>query len=180
MSFLTATLFAAAMQTALTPEACLKTFENGTEPVVSCSIDYRLPDKDRTKLKSMTADVLQDAQCAVALSIDRARFFEGLLKDRVDLEAQPVACQVKTSGNPLDVRFEVAPMIEFADGRAAAAQVRMSNLRGLPSVLNSLMMNFVNSNKGLERAILKAVNGYLDKQKSEASTGEIEETVAPE
>ncbi|MGF1455648.1 MAG: hypothetical protein ACFB6R_09755 [Alphaproteobacteria bacterium] len=161
-------VLASALTTAETPEACLKEFETGTDPMVVCSLSYRLPEKDQSKLQTISANVLQDAQCAVALSVDRASFFEGLLADRLDLTPQPVACQVQTSGDPLDVRFRVAPLIQFEDGRASAAEVRMTDLAGLPSILSNLMVTFVNSNASLERAILKAINGFLDNQEARA------------
>ncbi len=164
-------IFASALQTAETPEACLKAFETGTDPMVMCSLSYRLPEKDQTKLQTISANVLRDAQCAVALAVDRASFFEGLLADRLDLTPQPVACQVQTSGDPLDVRFQVAPLIQFEDGRASSAEVRMTDLTGLPSILSNLMVTFVNSNGSLERAILKAINGFLEKQEAEAEGG---------
>ncbi len=108
-----------------------------------------------------------DARCSVELRLPRALVVEALAGPKVKLELprHQVICEVeRDGGNDTDpVRIELAPKVEFDNGRAKKVRINVKKVDG-PSGIKSLVLTVakVEDTVGLfQRRMLKAVNKFI-------------------
>jgi hypothetical protein len=146
-------------------DGCLRTLTETRVETISCVADYALPAGLREQLAGLTGGAVRDAACRMRVKVQRKTLFEAMLADeRVQLPAQPVACDLATSQQPLQATFTVAPSVWFADGRAVRASPGMADIAGLPPSVGRLLQRWVNESPLIQTAMVNAVNRFLDRQ----------------
>lgn len=108
-----------------------------------------------------------DARCSVQLNLSRGKIVEALTGDRVKFWIPPhtAHCIVEQDGKLQKVTATVAPKIVFENGKATKVWINLINVEGPAAIKATLHAGAqLNDTWGLiHRALLKSVNGYVNK-----------------
>jgi hypothetical protein len=109
-----------------------------------------------------------DARCTVELKLPRSLIIEALAGPKVKLEMprHEVICEVERDKQADPVRIELAPKIEFKDGRARKIWVNVKKVEG-PASIKALvhMVAKVEDTVGLfQKRMLKAANKFIQEK----------------
>jgi hypothetical protein len=106
-----------------------------------------------------------DARCTVELKLPRSMILEALAGPKVKLELprHEVICVVEQDRQADPVRIELAPRIEFDNGRAKKVWVNVKKVDGSTGIKSLiLMVAKVEDTVGLfQKRMLKAVNKFI-------------------
>ena len=109
-----------------------------------------------------------DARCTVELKLPRSMILEALAGPKVKLELprHEVICVVERDKQADPVRIELAPRIEFNDGRAKKVWVNVKKVDGSTGIKSLiLMVAKVEDTVGLfQKRMLKAVNKFIQEK----------------
>jgi len=144
------------------PSSCLAKLQNPSLENIDCTLNFFLDKRTQKSIQGNTAGLIQNAACTVKISVAKKMIFTALLNEKVlQVPKQPVSCNIYTIGKPLLAKFNMAPKIQFAGGKAIQAKPGMSDLLGLPEMLTKLLTDWVNSSQAIESAMLHEVNKSL-------------------
>ena len=109
-----------------------------------------------------------DARCTVELKLPRSMILEALAGPKVKLELprHEVICVVERDKQADPVRIELAPRIEFNDGRAKKVWVNVKKVDGSTGIKSLiLMVAKVEDTVGLfQKRMLKAANKFIQEK----------------
>ncbi len=143
-------------------QECVDQLGDPDVDIIACTVPFELKHRAREDLMRITGGVVRDAGCLVEVGLERAVLFNALVHaEDLAVPAQPVECDVETDRQPLKAQFTLAPQVWFADGQAVGATPGMGNVRGLPPLLAVLLVNWVNNDAQVQRAMVAWVNDYL-------------------
>ncbi len=141
---------------------CIENLKNPSLKNVDCTLDFYLDKRTQKSMRGSTAGMIRNAACKTKLSLVKKKIFTALLNEQVlEVSKQPVSCNIHTMGEPLLTRFNLAPKIRFAGGKAVEAKPGMSDVLGLPEILAELLVEWVNTSQVIESAMLDEVNKSL-------------------
>jgi len=109
-----------------------------------------------------------DARCTGELKVPRSMVLEALAGPEVKLKVprHEVVCEVERDKEASPVRIELAPRIEFKDGRATKIWVNVKKVEG-PASIKALVLTVakVEDTVGLfQKRMLKAVNKFIQEK----------------
>jgi hypothetical protein len=143
-------------------EDCFEELENGRGAEIACSFPLRLTEQERTDLRNVTRQYLQDLTCSMTIRIDRAKVDEAIRARDHTFQSpeQPVTCHVTTKGSAFDVTATFAPQVVFKNDTAVYATPGLGNVKGVSRVLSWPVMLYVNRGPGMRSSLLQIVNAY--------------------
>ncbi len=142
--------------------ACEAKLQNPKLKNVDCMLNFDLDPKTRKSLQTGTAGMIRNAACIAKISVARKMIFTALRDEKVmQVERQPVKCNIDALGSPVLTKFNMAPSIRFSGGKAVQVKPGMSDVVGVPEILAKLLTDWVNSSKAIESAMLDEVNNSL-------------------
>lgn len=108
-----------------------------------------------------------DARCSVQLNISRGKIVEALTGAKVKfwVPAHTANCIVEQDGKVQTLTATVAPKIVFENGRATKVWINLLKVEG-PSGIKATLQTAAQLNDSIglfHRAMLKSVNGYINK-----------------
>jgi hypothetical protein len=141
---------------------CFQELERGRAAMLSCDLPTRLSEDERTDLKSLTGDRLQDAHCVVAVRIERRLVEAALIEPEHVFEAPPqaVRCEVITTSEVWPITATFATRVVFQGGIAVDASPGLANVEGVSAYLASPVVQYVNRAPGIRDAMLHMINTY--------------------
>lgn len=109
-----------------------------------------------------------DARCTVELKLPRAMIIQALAGPKIKLELprHEVVCEVGSDKEGSPVRIELAPKVEFKNGKARKVWVNVKKVDGSSSLKSLiLMVAKVEDTVGLfQKRMLKAVNKFVQEK----------------
>ncbi len=142
---------------------CFWELARGQGADLECDYPAWLADKERTELRRITRDQLQDARCTVSIRIARSLVMRALTDTDYTFEAppQPVTCEITTKDKPIPIAATFAPRVVIKDGVAIDATPGMANVTGVNGYLAWPVVEYVNRSATVKGEMLKMINGYL-------------------
>jgi len=142
---------------------CFWELARGQGADLECDYPAWLADKERTELRRITRDQLQDARCTVSIRITRSLVMRALTDTDYTFEAppQPVTCEITTKDKPIPIAATFAPRVVIKDGVAIDATPGMANVTGVNGYLAWPVVEYVNRSATVKGEMLKMINGYL-------------------
>lgn len=144
------------------PRDCFDELENGTSAEFACTYPVALAEQERTDLKRITREYLQDVTCSVAVKIDRGLVERAVQDVDYVFEAppQPVQCDVKTSKSTVHITATFAPRVTFKGGQAVEGTPGLENIQGVTRILSWPVKQYVNRAPHVRNTMVQIVNGY--------------------
>lgn len=150
-------------------EDCLNALSDAGSPAISCSYRAELTQDERTDIRRLTRDILQDATCRVEVKIDRAIVAPALGKADYEFTAppQPVSCEITTNTTVITIAGTFAPTVTFKNGVAVEGSPGLANVTGVNAYLAWPVVQYVNRAPGIRRDMLAMINAYKSARKPE-------------
>ncbi len=150
---------------------CFAALRQIAGPTLSCAHKAWMSDEERASLVSLTRGYLLDASCLVAVDVERAIVDEALTaSDRAFVApAQPVTCEVQTSGGPMTIQATFAPTVTFKDGFAVDASPGLANITGVNSYLAMPVVAWVNNAPSIRREMAAMINDIRARRQQRAA-----------
>lgn len=144
-------------------DACRQVFDNPKAEQIACRTGFRLDPATRSRLESNSFGFVSDLACSAVITAKRSEVVARLhAKGDVALPPQEVRCNLVSGGDPVPVRFHLAPVVRIdAAGKAVDARLGIRDLTGIPEPLATAVAEFLNSDPGLRRSIVAAANEIL-------------------
>ena len=141
--------------------ACLDSVHR-TAPEISCEYTVLMTDQERTDIRRLTRERLQEASCRVTVRISRDLVLPALTEANHIFNAppQPVVCTIQTRDSTFDVTGTFAPHVTFKDGIAVMATPGLANVKGVNSYLAWPVVQYVNYAPGIRRDMIAIINAY--------------------
>ena len=141
--------------------ACLDSVHR-TAPEISCEYTVLMTDQERTDIRRLTRERLQEASCRVTVRISRDLVLPALTEANHIFNAppQPVVCTIQTRDSTFDVTGTFAPHVTFKDGIAVSASPGLANVKGVNSYLAWPVVQYVNYSPGIRREMAAIINVY--------------------
>lgn len=141
---------------------CIAALKNPKLKNIDCTLNFNLDKRIQKSMRENTAGLIQNAACMAQISVARKMIFTALKNEKVmQVPRQPVHCNIATIGDPVRAKFQMAPRIRFAGGKAVEVKPGMSDVIGVPEILATLLTGWVNSSQAIESAMLEEVNKSL-------------------
>jgi len=161
--FLSCTPAAALAGVVLEGDTCRQVFDNPGAEQIACATGFRLDPATRERLASNTFGLLSDLACSARIT---ARRSEVVGKVRaggdVALPPQAVNCRLVSGGDPVDVRFSLAPVVRLDQaGKAVDARLGVRDVTGIPEPLATAVAEFLNSEPTLRKTLVSAANEII-------------------
>ncbi len=142
--------------------------KNPTGPDLTCALTKTW---DRSKIKEADSQQLGwgfgDARCSVDVNLSRVKLVEAMTAAHVVVRVptHTANCLVEQDGKPEKVTAEVAPKIEFRDGKAEKIWVRLKSVEGPTSIsLTVKTAAQLADNLGLfHRQMIRGINRYIER-----------------
>ncbi|MEQ1647600.1 MAG: hypothetical protein ABL898_03350 [Hyphomicrobiaceae bacterium] len=149
------------------PRDCFEDLQRGTSPEIVCNFPVVPSEKERAELEKQTKGYVKNANCTVAIRIDRALIMSVLANPDHVFQAppQPVQCNVTTqlrkdvATTPIKGTF--APRVVFKGGEAVEASPGMANVEGVSRVLSWPVVTYVNNGGMVRKGMLQVVNAWV-------------------
>jgi hypothetical protein len=166
-------LFACALALALVPcpapagvalegDTCRQVFDNPKAETISCQTGFRLDQATQGKLAANSFGLLSDLSCSALISAKRSEVIRKVhAGGDVALPQQEVECRLISGGDPIRVRFHLAPVVRIDNGRAVDARLGIRDLTGIPEPLATAMAEFLNSEPTLRKNLTAAANEII-------------------
>lgn len=144
------------------PSSCIAKLQNPSMKNIDCTLDIYLDKPTQQSIQGNTAGMIQNAACKTKISMAKKTIIAALINENVlQVPKQPVRCNINVIGDSVLAKFNMAPEIRFAGGKAVQAKPGMSDVLGLPDILAKLLIDWVNSSPVIENAMLDEVNKSL-------------------
>jgi len=142
--------------------SCLSSLESERASRVSCKYVVKLSDDEKSDVRRLTRDFVQDASCTVDIDVDRSLVNPALIESDYHFAAppQPVRCEITTAHGPLAISGSFAPDVVFKGGTAIDGTPGLSNVTGVNPYLAWPVVQYVNRSKGVKRDMLAMINAY--------------------
>jgi hypothetical protein len=142
---------------------CFYQLARGTNPELICDYPAFLTEDERTSLKSLTRDLVQDASCLVAVRIDRQLVDLALAADDHEFVAPPqrVTCNIQTKDSVMPVSATFSPRVVIRGGKAVDATPGLGNVQGVAGALSWPLVEFVNRSPLFRDGMVRNINAYL-------------------
>lgn len=158
-----AVLFSASTRAASPQPDCLAELERGRGSEIACEFPTRLTDEERSELRAITRQILQDAHCIVSIRIERALVDAALAAEGEHTFAappQPVRCEIATRERTIVITGAFAPRVVFKGGRAVEATPGLGNVDGVSPILAWPAVEYVNRAGTIGNGMLTVINAY--------------------
>ena len=141
--------------------ACLDSVHRNA-PEISCEYRVLMTDQERTDIRRLTRERLQDASCRVTVRISRELVQPALTEANHIFNAppQPVVCKMTTRDSTFDITGTFAPQATFKDGVAVSASPGLANIEGVNRYLAWPVVQYVNYSPGIRRDMIAIINAY--------------------
>jgi hypothetical protein len=144
------------------PSTCIAKLNNPALTNIDCTLNFNLDKRTQKSMQENTVGMIRNAACVTKVSMAKSKIFNALLNEEVlRVPRQPVRCNIYSVGDPVLAKFQLAPRIRFAGGKAVQARPGMSGVIGMPEILAKLLTDWVNSSEAIESAMLDEVNKSL-------------------
>lgn len=149
-------------QVRLEGDTCSQAFADSRQEAVTCHTGFRLAPSQRTNLEKASYGLLSDLACSADIHYQRSQVLrQARAGGELQLPPQTVHCRLLAQGQPFHVRFEVAPHVRIAKGRAVDADLGVRRVTGIPEPAASLVAEVLNNDQDLRRNVVQAANGLL-------------------
>ena len=145
-------------------DACRQVFDNPKAEQIACRTGFRLDPATRSRLESNSFGFVSDLACSAVITAKRSEVVARLhAKGDVALPPQEVRCNLVSGGDPVPVRFHLAPVVRIdkKTKRAVDARLGIRDLTGIPEPLATAVAEFLNGDAALRRNIVAAANEIL-------------------
>lgn len=141
---------------------CFTELAQGKSRDVVCDYPAIMTDEERTDLRKLTRDYLQDARCVVSIRIERARVAQALVAPDLvfDVPPQPVKCEITTKDSVVPITGTFAPKVTMKGGEAIHATPGLGNVAGISSYLAWPVVQYVNRAPSIRKEMLRMINLY--------------------
>lgn len=139
---------------------------------IDCEHPAWLTDEERSDLKRLTRELLQNAECNVKIHIERRVVDNALTASDLTFEAppQPVTCEITTKNGVVPITATFSPRVVFKGGVAVEATPGLANVAGVNSYLAWPVVHYVNNAARIKGAMLLMINAYRARAKELADT----------
>jgi hypothetical protein len=145
-------------------DTCRQVFDDPRAEHIACSTGFRLDPATRGRLESNTFGLLSDLTCAADISAKRSEVI-GKVRAGGDvaLPQQEVRCRLVSGGDPVGVRFHLAPVVRIdrKTNKAVDARLGIRDLTGLPEPLATAVAEFLNGDPTLRKSLIQAANEII-------------------
>ncbi len=144
-------------------DTCRQVFDNPKAEHIACATGFRLDPTTRERLANTTFGLLSDLACSTRLTARRSEII-GKVRAGGDvaLPPQSVACRLISGGDPVNVRFNLAPVLRLDhSGKAVDARLGVRDVTGIPEPLATAVADFLNSDATLRKTIVGAANEII-------------------
>jgi hypothetical protein len=144
-------------------DACRQVFDNSKAEKIACRTGFRLDPASRAKLESNSFGFVSDLACSALIQANRSEVVARLhARGEVALPPQEVRCNLVSGGEPVPVRFHLAPVVRIDPaGKAVDARLGIRDLTGIPEPLATAVAEFLNNDATLRRNLVSAANEIL-------------------
>lgn len=141
---------------------CFWHLERGRDKDIACEFPTRLTEEEKSDLRRITRDMLQDAHCVVSIRIERKLVNTALSERDLIFQSpeQSVRCEIVTRDGVIPILGTFAPRVVFVDGRATEATPGLAKVTGVSSVLAWPVVQYVNRSETIRAGMLTVINGY--------------------
>lgn len=146
----------------LVNDTCQKVFDNPKADTISCQTGFRLDQATQGKLAANSFGLLSDLSCSAQINAKRSEVISKVhAGGDVALPQQEVECRLVSGGDPIRVRFHLAPVVRIDQGRAVDARLGIRDLTGIPEPLATAMAEFLNGEPTLRKNLVSAANEII-------------------
>jgi hypothetical protein len=107
-----------------------------------------------------------DAKCSAKVNVDREILAPAIKTPAYTLTVppQPIACEIDNDGSRHQVTANMAPVMEFKDGKATSVDLGLKDIKGSAVISNAVWAAWkLESYFGyFQEALVKGVNGYIE------------------
>lgn len=141
---------------------CFSELAQGKARDIVCEYPAILTEQERTDLRKLTREYLQDAQCMVSIRVERARVAQALVAPDLvfDVPPQPVKCELKTKDSVIPITGTFAPRVTIKGGEAVNATPGLANVQGVSSYLAWPVVQYVNRAPSIRTEMVRMINQY--------------------
>lgn len=141
---------------------CFTELAQGKARDIVCEYPAILTEQERTDLRKLTREYLQDAHCMVSIRIERARVAQALVAPDLvfDVPPQPVRCELKTKDSVIPITGTFAPKVTIKGGEAVHATPGLANVQGVSSYLAWPVVQYVNRAPSIRTEMVRMINQY--------------------
>jgi hypothetical protein len=142
--------------------ACLAALANTVNPAIVSTYAARLSDEERSDIRRLSRDYVQDASCRVEVRIERTLVDPALTLPDLTFDAppQPVSCEIKTSAKVIAITGTFSPRVTFKHGLAVDGTPGLANVSGVNAYLAWPVIQYVNRAPGIRKSMLAMINAY--------------------
>lgn len=145
-------------------DTCRQVFDNPRVEHIDCRTGFRLDQASRGRLESYSFGLVSDLRCAADLTANRSEVI-GRVRAGGDvaLPQQEVRCQLLSDGDPVTVRFHLAPVVRIdrKSRRAVDARLGIRDVTGIPEPLATAVAQFLNAEPTLRKNLIQAANEII-------------------
>ncbi|MHC1791120.1 hypothetical protein [Solidesulfovibrio sp.] len=144
-------------------DTCRQVFDNPRAESIACQTGFRLDAASQRQLAANSFGFVSDLSCSAVLSARRSDVIARVqARGDVALPPQEVRCRLVSGGEPVPVRFHLAPVVRLdAAGKAVDARLGIRDLTGIPEPLATAVAEFLNSDPTLRRNLVAAANQII-------------------
>lgn len=145
-------------------DTCRQVFDNPRAEAISCHTGFRLDPATRGRLEANSFGLLSDLSCSALISANRSEVIGRVQAGGdVSLPQQQVECRLLSGGDPVKVRFHLAPVVRIDNktGKAVDAHLGIRDLTGIPEPLATAVAEFLNSEPTLRKSLVGAANEII-------------------
>ncbi len=141
---------------------CFTELAQGKARDIVCEYPAIMTEQERTDLRKLTRDYLQDARCMVSISIERARVAQALVAPDLvfDVPPQPVKCELVTKDSVIPITGTFAPKVTIKGGEVVHATPGLGNVVGVNSYLAWPVVQYVNRAPSIRTEMVRMINQY--------------------
>jgi hypothetical protein len=149
---------------------CFWQLAHGRGAEITCEHPTWLTDEERSDLRKLTRDYLQDLRCTVSVRIQRLLVDDAMeLTEHIfDAPPQPVACELQLRDSVMPISATFAPRVVIKQGKAVDATPGLADVKGVNGYLAWPVIQYVNRAPGIRAEMLRMINAYIEQNRSRA------------
>lgn len=151
-------------------QSCFQELAHGRGRELACTYPAWLTEQERSDLRKLTREMLQDARCTVTVRIERLAIDNALdLPDHVfQAPPQPVSCEITLKDSTMSITATFAPRVVIKGGVAVEATPGLADVQGINGYLAWPVVQYVNHAPGIRRDMLAMINAYMQRTRTRA------------
>ncbi len=145
-------------------DTCRQVFDDPRAEQIACRTGFRLDQATRARLESNTFGLLSDLSCDADIAARRSEVIGKVhAGGDVALPQQEVRCRLLSGGDPVGVRFHLAPVVRIdkKTNKAVDARLGVRDLTGIPEPLATAVAEFLNGDPTLRKSLVAAANEII-------------------